>query len=708
MKPCAKRVTSASGAKWIRRAETLARSIKAASGVRRNVVDGYIIEGRRTGKNLQATVLDPQGTIVCDAFMDVGGPMRRAPLVGFKIARDSLSSSIRRTLPSLTSDRGATAVLTPFIADQEPRRPLDIQLRESTGWNAVLMAGPDPFRCTRFSIRDSPHAPVELSDGYMAYGYTAFQHVTTHPVGDGAGQLTRGSFDLWRAREREKTNAAFAFGVVHREFTGLEMSLEDILDAEFVRTAQYPGPEGLGLIIDARWIERHIGGGVSLSYEDIRKPGDSIRQPLPETGAFASLTDTWDMRYTIPWAVGLVQSYSSDAVVWRVLTRYCTPRQFNEETQTLWSLCWFDVTVTRDDEGMPFATVGAVTSFSATSMPDPLDRAWRYADGYPGSIIAVPDPDDRNGWAPHAFGAPTVGAGATALIPYMVLGEPSEAELLEYEEYYAEAPGLPPTRTCRYSVIRLTPDGEFDVVSYPRRLRRGFQFFTGAINSAVGGRWIGFFGGARVGSSGVYLNPIEEAGNIVLNADTGELQVYPRSFSETMVPNGVLNFGHPSNVATESLMRNCVCWYGERMLAFPMTLSLGNTATNYQLGTIDIDTGEVVVRGQFMSPQETGVRRLTPILYNLTKPHMVQRYIAPDETTGDEGEPGVIIWGANAIPSSRNAGFGSSTLFGRLKVSLDGGQTWTELMRSGRLYRAAWYCGSSIHRPDFGELWRPK
>lgn len=57
----ARQVDSAGAVKWLRRAEFLARLIAPSVGVRRELLDGYIVEGRRTGDNRIARVMDLPG-----------------------------------------------------------------------------------------------------------------------------------------------------------------------------------------------------------------------------------------------------------------------------------------------------------------------------------------------------------------------------------------------------------------------------------------------------------------------------------------------------------------------------------------------------------------------------------------------------------------------------------------------------------------------
>lgn len=64
MLPCKKRATSSHAARYLSRATKLARAIKSAHGVNREIIDGCIVEGRRAGRLLTATSIEPPGSLV--------------------------------------------------------------------------------------------------------------------------------------------------------------------------------------------------------------------------------------------------------------------------------------------------------------------------------------------------------------------------------------------------------------------------------------------------------------------------------------------------------------------------------------------------------------------------------------------------------------------------------------------------------------------
>lgn len=66
-----RRVDSAGAIKWLRRAENMARSIKKSYEVRRAILDGYVVEGRRAGAIRTATVLDLPGRFVPFGNLDI-------------------------------------------------------------------------------------------------------------------------------------------------------------------------------------------------------------------------------------------------------------------------------------------------------------------------------------------------------------------------------------------------------------------------------------------------------------------------------------------------------------------------------------------------------------------------------------------------------------------------------------------------------------
>lgn len=64
MLPCSKMVNGAYAARYLKLAERNARSIKVKTGVKRTALDGCIIEGKRSGSLLKATVIEPLSEIL--------------------------------------------------------------------------------------------------------------------------------------------------------------------------------------------------------------------------------------------------------------------------------------------------------------------------------------------------------------------------------------------------------------------------------------------------------------------------------------------------------------------------------------------------------------------------------------------------------------------------------------------------------------------
>lgn len=63
MLPCSKSTNGVYAARYLKHAERNARSIQINAGVKRNIMDGCIIEGKRIGSLLKATVIEPTGEI---------------------------------------------------------------------------------------------------------------------------------------------------------------------------------------------------------------------------------------------------------------------------------------------------------------------------------------------------------------------------------------------------------------------------------------------------------------------------------------------------------------------------------------------------------------------------------------------------------------------------------------------------------------------
>lgn len=64
MRPCKKIVTNPYAARYLRRAQKLAASLRKSTGRKLEFIDGCIIEGRRNGGNTTASVIEPTGRIL--------------------------------------------------------------------------------------------------------------------------------------------------------------------------------------------------------------------------------------------------------------------------------------------------------------------------------------------------------------------------------------------------------------------------------------------------------------------------------------------------------------------------------------------------------------------------------------------------------------------------------------------------------------------
>lgn len=64
MKPCSKSANGVHAARYLRRAETSARSISLNTGAKRSIIDGCIVEGKKVGSLLKANVIEPAGEIL--------------------------------------------------------------------------------------------------------------------------------------------------------------------------------------------------------------------------------------------------------------------------------------------------------------------------------------------------------------------------------------------------------------------------------------------------------------------------------------------------------------------------------------------------------------------------------------------------------------------------------------------------------------------
>jgi hypothetical protein len=767
VKPCSKRTNSASGAKWLKVAERLARSIVEKYGRKYQIIDGFIIEGSRTNKLLRASVIEPAGYIAWDYVIPVSDT-GAVSIVGRKVMRDQLAlGSSENPIPGpIRFDAGSNA--TGMNASLGPRagavESLDVGL--SRGNAASLVAAPDVqvFELTATPL--SAHAPIEVAGGYMAHGQTHFQKVKIEPEGTGAGQLALGNPDIWKSDRRPPTNVLFSFSLVHGAYPASVTLSSDVVDTR--REIKVAGAPGLGLHIDTLWIEQYLGNGARCVYEEMVSFGGNEALPLgtyrsfplspfkgltPDNLVLTNLTgifDTSDFRYITPWAVGLPLVVSDERVVWRVLTRYQGSKQDPKEVQQLWRLLALDVEVVRDDEGFPQATVIRRRDFSALNFVNPDDRAkpYTYEDpndpegGY--TDINTGPENGVYGWVPHTFGQPAVGAGATAVVPFVTIG------LVREDELDPETGGSAINRRCgRWRNVVLNADGEFVELMEPHELADRYLVGLDVV-TGLGSRRQLYFGGAMVNGEPLYINPHSANGTVVLNARTMQLSQFPGGNDGFGIPSAGIVIGIDARTfqQTSHLARNSVCWYGGNKVAFPAQLiapdipslpgdggtdgggdpvgppdsDIENVAPQpYLLATMDVTTGIMEVVGTFFTSAEVGsyiygVVRLGDIdeevefytasrQYYFTKPHMVQRWIP---ATDDRPEvTGIIMMAAyqmNPNPSPAN-NFGYEQRPGRGKISFDGGVTWISMFSSGTAGRSLWYAGSDIFRPEFGELW---
>lgn len=363
MKPVSKRITSLAGAHWIRRATDLARSIRSNSGVKHEIIDGYIVEGRRAGNNLVATVTEPPTYI-----LSLGpGPLADGNDFG----------------TDFTSAFESCAVPFP---------------RDSLHWQ---------FFSTPLPVIDSPSnrvhtwrqatlgTRVDRADRH-AY-YNAFYHgSTTHASGvytmgrtSTVGYNQRPGSNGWMTPYRTSaspTHYEFSFGIYlgipNATFRGRQFHIGRVTEAR-----------GRGLAVDNEWVEAHIGGGLQVVMD--WAPGGVIGSDNPAGTQWYE--DSAGLRWQYPWVCASPVEVTDTGILWQLCARVTTPPVDEDDVWGARKLATFRVqtTVSTDESGE--LVVGA-QPVGPVAIYDPLN-----SEG-----TRVPQPD-WSGWLRNTFAAATSG-----------------------------------------------------------------------------------------------------------------------------------------------------------------------------------------------------------------------------------------------------------------------------------------------------------
>lgn len=328
MRPCRRQITSASSAKWIRRAESLARSIRSKSGTKREIQDGYLIEGRRSGRLLSARVIDPPGRIA------IAGLNAGDRISAYSYWRDDLRPQDEPQEPESVAKLGARAGVWP-----------------QAGGSLLLR---DPAEAYAFDLYDGfIHGVTERDDGYRVVGLTFAKPAIISGSPAIRYYNSPGNDDLF---------FRFVFQLISGGATA---------DAQPATTAGMGGPTALSLEIDSDWIEAFIGGGARLVMSATSDGAGSYKEPLNAWGGFFYFYDSQANRWAMPWVVAQPTEIASKRVQWRVTTRYGEPLVKPTDAWGRWKLATFIVDVEIDEDGEITATPSALTTYDPFASSDP-------------------------------------------------------------------------------------------------------------------------------------------------------------------------------------------------------------------------------------------------------------------------------------------------------------------------------------------------
>lgn len=337
MNPCRRLADSITSTRWLRQAERLARSIKKGTRVRRQLIDGCIVEGRRAGRNLSASVIDPPTQVMLFGFSQVpltddeGAPIVQLNPSCIPTNRDNLHWDWRR--------------------DPLPTTP-KAERRMFAGLRAPLLAR-DEFEAQLMGVFNSfEHGVHEYPDGYRTYGMS----VTTSNIIGG--------------QEAPLYYRSDAYPVFYLFNLYCTWGFPNGAINQGTMVHYYTRRSNFGIAVDSEWLESYLGAQVVMDW--------------PAAGAPYSIwsKDSIGGRWQAPWCYGSMVSIDEvpegDKIVmratWNVVTRICDAPQ---GSQDYWSrrrlaLLRIQVTPNEDTKLRPSAEVQAVTIYDPSDSPDPM------------------------------------------------------------------------------------------------------------------------------------------------------------------------------------------------------------------------------------------------------------------------------------------------------------------------------------------------
>jgi len=357
-----RRSLSVGGVRWLRRAQTLAGIIKAKAGVKREVQDGYILEGRKSNNVRIATVLDPLSLL----FFVGPGPF--APTGSFD---GGYGSTDTPTTEMARDNLNWYWHVDPLpLADTPCRRLYTVR-------RASLRARSEADADTSAEYNAFQHGSLEFDTGYRTYGLSTAKTITV-----GGSQRV-----VYYRTVANPVFYAFTFSTYYGYPNGS-------FNAEGGFVTSDPGGGAYGLAMDSDWLENYLGDGSQVVMD----------WPEGGTNPYTIWTSDSDgSRFQAPWIYGSLVSHGSGQAVWQVCGRVT---QAPGGTRDYWGsrkLVALRVVVTDNGADVsPTAVPGAVTYYDPALSSDPA---------------RVPDPDDSpDMWRRNSFCAPAIGPHGAMVI----------------------------------------------------------------------------------------------------------------------------------------------------------------------------------------------------------------------------------------------------------------------------------------------------
>lgn len=389
---CTLQCNSASGAKWLRRAKTLALSVAGSVGVKREILDGYIIEGRRVGDIRKATVIDLPGRLFLFGPNAVLGDRGAQEFYGYEGSFFGYQSKPKADDPR----HGLQGVVVTVPRDR-------------LHWSSV---GAPPLESPAQELRPARCAKLgsvpASSVGYGAYQYDD-HGMTIHDAlavfgrtGSRPTFSTESTSSLYPyATEDVDKVMVYTFSVCDLQFAQA-LSNDEIaaLPQIAIQSAGKPGLE-----LDSEWLQEQLPSGLRIS--------SAIDRSDPELDGwrfFSIPADTIAQGIAAPWAEADVVS-SDDGLTWNVCFWVTTPPSTPFDVGGARSLCVMRMRTFVDQDGNAAAQVlSGPHVYDPRSSSDHLRRPF-YLVG------------NTTRWQPNGFNRPCKSARGVMTVPHAVFDE---------------------------------------------------------------------------------------------------------------------------------------------------------------------------------------------------------------------------------------------------------------------------------------------